>query len=114
MLPEHRLLREQLNAFNSIIVQEMCVIIIVKIVCIGQIILTHFAGFPRVDTYRLEHFIQPMQESVGWSDIASVIIVGFLKSSLIVALLKLCLTYQYANQYSFPQENSHRKSISSS
>ena len=40
-------------------------------------------------------------------------IVGFLKSSLIAALLKMCLTPQCANQYSSSQEHGDHWSISS-
>ena len=47
MFPERRLLNEELNAFNWIAVEEMCVIIITKVVSIGQTIVTHFAGFPK-------------------------------------------------------------------
>jgi len=42
-----------------------------------------------------------------------VAIVGFLKSSLLPALLKLCLTHLYATQYSSSQENGDQWSISS-
>jgi len=61
MFPERRLLHKELNAFNRIVVKEMCIIIIVKVVWFGQTIVTHTARFPRVDAYRIEHFIQPFE-----------------------------------------------------
>jgi len=41
-----------------------------------------------------------------------VAIVGLLKSSLIAALPKLCLTHQWANRYSFLQDNGDHSPIS--
>jgi len=70
MFPEHRLLHEELNAFNRIAVEETCVIIVAKVVWIGQTIITHFAGFPRVDGHRVGHFVQHFEYSVGPSEVA--------------------------------------------
>jgi hypothetical protein len=61
MFPERRLLHEELNEFNMITVKETCVIIIAKVVCIGQMDVIHFAGFPRVDSHWVGHFIQPFE-----------------------------------------------------
>jgi len=61
MFPEHRLLHAELNAYNLSAVKEMCAIIIAKDVWIGQTIVTHVAGFPRVDANRIRHFIQPFE-----------------------------------------------------
>jgi len=59
MFPERRLLPEELNAFNRIAVKGTCEIILAKVVWIGQTIVIHFAGFPRVDAHCLGHFFQP-------------------------------------------------------
>jgi len=59
MFPERWVLHEELNAFNRIAVQEMCIIIIAKVIWIGHMIMTHFPGFPRVDAHRTGHFVQP-------------------------------------------------------
>jgi len=61
MFPKPLLLHEELTAFTRIVVKEMCVILITKIVGIGQTIVTHFEGFPTVNAYRIEHFIQPFE-----------------------------------------------------
>jgi len=61
MFPECRLLHEELKAFSRIAVKETCVIIVAKVVSIGQTILTHFAGFPRVDAHCVGHFVQPYE-----------------------------------------------------
>jgi hypothetical protein len=61
MSPERRLLHEELNAFNRIAVKEPCVIIITKIVWIGQMIVPHFAGYPTVDALCMGHFVQPFE-----------------------------------------------------
>jgi hypothetical protein len=45
MFPECRLLHEELNAFNRMAVNEMCVIIVTKVIWIGQTIVTHIARF---------------------------------------------------------------------
>jgi hypothetical protein len=49
---------------DRISVKEKCVIIVVKVVCIGQMIVTYFAGFPRVDTHRVGHIFQLFAQSV--------------------------------------------------
>jgi len=59
MFSECRLLHEELNAFNRIAVKEMCVIMLAKVVWIGQMIVTHLAQFPTVDAHHIRHFIQP-------------------------------------------------------
>jgi hypothetical protein len=46
MFLECRLLQKELNAFNRIAVKEACVIIVAKIVSIGQMIVTYFARCP--------------------------------------------------------------------
>jgi hypothetical protein len=61
MFPESRLLHEDLNAFNSIAVKDTCVIIIAKVDWIGQTIVTHCAGFPRVNAHYVGHFFQPFE-----------------------------------------------------
>jgi len=61
MFPECRLLHEELIPFNRIAVKETCVIIVAKVVWIDQMIIAHFAGFPRVDVHRVEHFMRPFE-----------------------------------------------------
>jgi hypothetical protein len=46
MFPECWLLHEELTAFNMIAGKEICVIIVTKIVWIGQTIVTHLPDFP--------------------------------------------------------------------
>jgi len=58
MFPERRLLHGALNAFNRIAVKAIYVIIVAKVVWIGQMILTHLAGFPRVNAHRAGHLVQ--------------------------------------------------------
>jgi len=70
MLPEHRLLNEEFNTFNRIVVKKTCVIIVTKVVWIRQRIVTQFSGFPKFDTHHIGHIIQPFQYSVGQSDVA--------------------------------------------
>ena len=70
MFPECRPLHEEHNAFNKIVAKEPCVIIIVKVVLIGQTILIYFAEFPRVDALRVGHFPQPFEYSVGQNEVA--------------------------------------------
>jgi hypothetical protein len=43
MFPECRLVHEELNAFRGFADKEMCVIIVAKVVWIGETIVTHFA-----------------------------------------------------------------------
>jgi hypothetical protein len=43
MFPESRLVHEELNAFHGFADKEMCVIIVAKVVWIGETIVTHFA-----------------------------------------------------------------------
>jgi len=61
MFPERRLLHEEFNAFNRIAVKETSVIIVTKVVWIGQIVLTHFARFPKVGAHCVGHFVQPFE-----------------------------------------------------
>ena len=70
MFPECRLLDEELNAFNKIAVEEVCVIIVTKVVWIGQMIVTHFARFRRVDAHCVRHFVEGFEYSVGHSEVA--------------------------------------------
>jgi len=58
MFPECRLLCEKLNAVNKIVVKRMCIIIVAKVVWIGQMFVTHFAGFPRFNAHHVGHFFQ--------------------------------------------------------
>jgi hypothetical protein len=58
-------LHEGLNAFSRMGVKEMCVVILVKVVWIGQTILTMCATFPRVDGDCVGDFIQPLEYSAG-------------------------------------------------
>jgi hypothetical protein len=46
MFSECKLVQEELNALNRIAVKEICVIIVAKVVLIGQTILTQIAQFP--------------------------------------------------------------------
>jgi hypothetical protein len=39
----------------------MCVIIVAKVVWIGETIVTHFAWYSRVNADRVEHFLQPFE-----------------------------------------------------
>jgi len=71
MFPECRLSNKELNAFNRIAVQERCVINLAKVVWIGQMIVTHSAGYPRVDGHCGGHFVQPFEYSVGQSKVAN-------------------------------------------
>jgi hypothetical protein len=61
MFPEHRLLQEELNGLNRVAVKEMCVIIITKVVWIGQTIETHFTGVLRDDAHCIGLFVQPIE-----------------------------------------------------
>jgi serine/threonine-protein kinase RIO1 len=70
MFPECRLLHEELNEFNIIAVKETCVIIVAKIVWIGYTIVTHFAGYLRVDAQCTGHFVPRFEYSVGRSEVA--------------------------------------------
>ena len=70
MFPERRLFHDELNAFNRIPVKERCVIIVAKVVWIGQTIVADFAAFPRVDAHHVGHFTQPFESSVGQSKVA--------------------------------------------
>jgi len=69
MFPERSPLHEELNEFIWIAVNAMCLIIVAKVVWIGQMIVTQFARFPIVDAHRIEHFVQPLKQSVGWSEV---------------------------------------------
>ena len=64
MFPECRLLQVELNIFNTIVVQDMCVIIIARVGWIGEMIISQFAGFPRVNAHHVGHFVQPLEYSV--------------------------------------------------
>ena len=70
MFPKCGLQHEKLNEFDRIAVKEMCVTIVAKVVWIGEMIVTKFAGFPRVDAHCLGHFVQPCESSVGQSEVA--------------------------------------------
>ena len=70
MFPERRLLHEELNGFKRIAVIESCVIIVAKVVWIGQTIVIHCAGCPRVDAHCIGHCVQPFEYSVGRSEVA--------------------------------------------
>jgi hypothetical protein len=64
MCSERRLLLEELDAFNSIGVKEMCVIIVAKVVWIGQMLVAQFAAFLKVDAHCVGHFVQRFEFSV--------------------------------------------------
>jgi hypothetical protein len=70
MFVERRLLHEDLNAFNTIAVKQTCAIIIAKVVWISKTIVTHFAGFSRVDAHCVGHCVPPFEYSVGQSEVA--------------------------------------------
>ena len=97
MFPERRLLHEELDALNRIMMKETCVVIVAKVAWIGQTIVTHFAQFPRVDAHSVEHFIQSFEQSVGRSEVADGCHCRVPEKLSIAALLKLCLTYPYVN-----------------
>jgi len=61
MFPECGLSHQKLDAFNTIGVKEMCVIMVAKVVWIGQTIVTPIARFPRVNAHRVGHFVQPSE-----------------------------------------------------
>jgi hypothetical protein len=61
MVPEFRLLHEELNAFTRIAVKQTGVIIVPKVVGIGYTIGTHFAGFPSIDRHYVGHFVEPFK-----------------------------------------------------
>jgi len=65
MFPEPRLSHEGLKAVNGIGVKGTWVLIVAKIIQIGQSILPQFAPFPRVDAHCVGHFIQSFEYSVG-------------------------------------------------
>jgi hypothetical protein len=69
MFSEHRLLEEELNALNRIAVQETCIIMVAKVFCIGKMIVTHIAGFPRVKAHHVGHFVETFEYSVGLSEV---------------------------------------------
>ena len=61
MFSECRRLHEVPNAFNRIAVKETCLIIIPRVVSIGQTSVTHFARSQREDSCRGGHFVQPFE-----------------------------------------------------
>jgi len=61
IFPECRVLHEKHNGCTSIAVKEMCVIIIEKVVWIGQMIGMYFAGFPWVDAHWIGHFVESLE-----------------------------------------------------
>jgi len=69
MFPECRLLHEKLNAFNRSAVGKTCVICGVKIVWIGQSIVTDSSRFPIVNAHYIEHLLQSSKSSVGWKEV---------------------------------------------
>jgi len=70
MFPEHRLLHDEFNTLDRIVVEEKWVIIVGKVVLIGQMIVTQFATFPRVNAHRIGHLFQPLEYSVAQSEVA--------------------------------------------
>jgi hypothetical protein len=70
MFPQHSQSCEELNIFNRIAVKETCVSIVLNVVLIGQIIVTHIAGFDRVTPHWIGYFIQPIELSMRWSEVA--------------------------------------------
>jgi hypothetical protein len=61
MFPECRLLHKELNEFNRIAAKETYVIVIAKVVLIGEMIVTHFGRFPRVDARCVGHVVQSFE-----------------------------------------------------
>jgi len=61
MFPEYRLLHEELNAFNRIVVKQLYAIIVAKVVWISQTVVTQYAGYPTVDAHCIQHWIQHFQ-----------------------------------------------------
>lgn len=99
MFCEFRFLHEELNAFNWIAEEELCVIIIAKDVSIRQTIVTDFAWFPRVNTHHIGHFLELLNKVRDKVKLLTVAIVGYLNSALTAALHMLCLAHRCANQY---------------
>jgi hypothetical protein len=60
---ECRLLHVTLSALNRIGANAACVINVTNVVWIGQMIITHDAGCPRLDAYRIGHFVHPFDWS---------------------------------------------------
>jgi len=61
MFPDNTLFHVEMNAFNRITENETRVIIMTIVVWIGQIIVTRFGGFPRVNAQWVVLFIQPFE-----------------------------------------------------
>jgi len=108
---ECSLLHEELNAFNRIAGEETFVTLIAKVTWISQMTVTHFAQIPSVNVHRIWHLsniLNTAWDKVMWLTIA---FIGFLKSSLLEALLKLYLPHQCTFQYSFPWDNTDYRPI---
>jgi hypothetical protein len=52
---------EALNALNRIAVKEICVIIVAKVVLIGQTILTQVAQFPCIVVQHVGQFVKSFE-----------------------------------------------------
>ena len=70
MFPERKLWHEELKAFNRIVVEETCVIVIAKVVWISKMIVTHFAQSETVHAHHVANFIQPVVYSAWRSRVA--------------------------------------------
>jgi hypothetical protein len=67
MFTERLLISHKLNVSYTSAVKELCVIIVMKIVWMGQMILTHFVRFPDVNAHYLDHLAQPFEYRVACS-----------------------------------------------
>jgi len=67
--PECTQLHEELNAFNRIAVNKTCIIFITTVHWIGQMIVTHFAGFAKLNAHWIGHFLQLVECCFGWCEV---------------------------------------------
>jgi hypothetical protein len=65
MFTECRLLHHEINVFSGIAVKEIHVIIVMKIVLMGQTIVKCPAPFRIVDAHCVGHSVQTFEYSVG-------------------------------------------------
>jgi len=113
MFPERRLLNEELNVFNRIVVTGMCIIIVLKIIWISQTIVTHCANFQVSIPITYDIVFNLLNNEWDTGKLLTVATVRFLKRLLIAALLKLYLTPQGTNEYSSSPDSDDYVIISS-
>jgi len=61
MFPEHRLLHDELNAFNRMAIDNPYVMMNEKIVSFSQTIVRCFAEFPRVNSQGIGYCVEPVE-----------------------------------------------------